>query len=103
MPCGIGELTLLQSLPVFVAGNGGNGRGELRDDDKIGRLSELKGLNSHKGEPRIEGLENVRDVLVESREANLGKKQCIQSLKFIWWRSGAQLCEDAESVLEHIH
>ena len=83
MPCGIGELTLLQSLPVFVVGNGGNGRGELRDDDKIGRLSELKGLNSHKGEPRIEGLENVRDVLVESREANLGKKQCIQSLKFI--------------------
>ena len=103
MPCGIGELTLLQSLPVFVAGNGGNGRGELRDDDKIGRLSELKGLDSHKGEPRIEGLENVRDVLVESREANLGKKQRIQSFKFIWWRSRAQLCDDAESVLEHIH
>ena len=64
MPCGIGELTMLQSLPIFVVGNR---RG-------VGRLSELKTLNNLRGNLRIEGLENVRDVVVESREANLGGK-----------------------------
>ena len=66
MPCGIGELTLLQSLPVFVVGG-------------VGRLSELKGLNNLKGELRIEKLENVRDVVVESREANLREKNTFGS------------------------
>ena len=37
MPCGIGELTVLQSLPLFVVGNVGNGI-----------LCELKGLNNLK-------------------------------------------------------
>ncbi|RVW93412.1 putative disease resistance protein RGA3 [Vitis vinifera] len=93
MPCGIGELTLLQSLSIFVVGNMGNGRG-------VGRLSELKGLNNLRGELSIVNLENVRDAVVESREANLGEKQHIQSLRLIWKRSGAQSGEDAESVLE---
>ena len=93
MPCGIGELTLLQSLSIFVVGNMGNGRG-------VGRLSELKGLNNLRGELSIANLENVRDAVVESREANLGEKQHIQSLRLIWKRSGAQSGEDAESVLE---
>ena len=87
MPCGIGELTVLQSLPLFVVGNVGNER-----------LSELKGLNNLKGELQIEGLENVR--VVESREANLGGKQNIQSLTLRWWRLENQSIADADSVLE---
>ena len=87
MPCGIGELTILQSLPLFVVGNVGNER-----------LSELKGLNNLKGELQIEGLENVR--VVESREANLGGKQNIQSLTLRWWRLENQSIADADSVLE---
>ena len=90
MPCGIGELTSLQSLPVFAVGN-------VR---RAGRLSELKELNNLRGGLWIQGLENVRDVVLESREANLGEKQHIQSLRLNWRRSGAQSSEDVESVLE---
>ncbi|KAL6314360.1 hypothetical protein AAG906_021190 [Vitis piasezkii] len=90
MPCGIGELTSLQSLPVFTVGN-------VR---RAGRLSELKELNNLRGGLWIQGLENVRDVVLESREANLGEKQHIQSLRLNWRRSGAQSSEDVESVLE---
>ncbi|KAL6314359.1 hypothetical protein AAG906_021188 [Vitis piasezkii] len=71
MPCGIGELTLLQTLRVFIVGN----REGIRDDHEIGRLSELKGLNNLKGELRIENLQNVRDV--------------------VWWYRGAQSSEDS--------
>ncbi|WKA13269.1 hypothetical protein VitviT2T_030587 [Vitis vinifera] len=87
---GVGELTSLQSLPVFAVGN-------VR---RAGRLSELKELNNLRGGLWIQGLENVRDVVLESREANLGGKQHIQSLRLNWRRSGAQSSEDVESVLE---
>ena len=97
MPCGIGELTLLQTLRVFIVGNR---RGGLRDDHEIGRLSELKGLNNLKGELRIENLQNVRDVVVESRKANLKEKKYVQSLRLEWWYRGAQSSEDFESLME---
>ena len=90
MPCGIGELTLLQSLPVFVVGG-------------VGRLSELKGLNNLKGELRIEKLENVRDVVVESREANLREKKYIRFLGLQWRNLLAQSNEDAETLMEGLH
>ncbi|RVW36712.1 putative disease resistance protein RGA3 [Vitis vinifera] len=63
-------------------------------------MSELKELNNLRGGLWIQGLENVRDVVLESREANLGEKQHIQSLRLNWRRSGAQSSEDVESVLE---
>ncbi|WKA13266.1 hypothetical protein VitviT2T_030584 [Vitis vinifera] len=97
MPCGIGELTLLQTLRVFIVGNRGGG---FRDDHEIGRLSELKGLNNLKGELRIENLQNVRDVVVESRKANLKEKKYVQSLRLEWWYRGAQSSEDSESPME---
>ena len=50
------------------------------------------------GELQIEGLENVR--VVESREANLGRKQNIQSLTLRWRRLENQSIRDDESVLE---
>ncbi|XP_034678963.1 putative disease resistance protein RGA4 isoform X2 [Vitis riparia] len=90
MPCRIGELTLLESLPLFVIGTG----------SKVGRLSELKRLNNLRGKLRIEKLENVRDANVESEEANLGEKQYIESLELEWsYGEEAQSGEDAESVM----
>ncbi|KAL6314373.1 hypothetical protein AAG906_021210 [Vitis piasezkii] len=90
MPCRIGELTFLESLPLFVIGTG----------SKVGRLSELKRLNNLRGKLRIEKLENVRDANVESGEANLGEKQYIESLELEWsYGEEAQSGEDAESVM----
>ncbi|XP_034679608.1 putative disease resistance protein RGA4 isoform X2 [Vitis riparia] len=90
MPCGIGRLTLLESLPLFVIGTG----------SKVGRLSELKRLNNLRGKLRIEKLGNVRDANVESEEANLGEKQYIESLRLEWsYGEEAQSGEDAESVM----
>ena len=92
MPCGIGRLTLLESLPLFVIGTG----------SKVGRLSELKRLNNLRGKLWIKKLENVRDANVESEEANLGEKQYIESLELEWSygeEAQAQSGEDAESVM----
>ncbi|KAJ9672814.1 hypothetical protein PVL29_026162 [Vitis rotundifolia] len=76
----IGELTFLESLPLFVIGTG----------SKVGRLRKL----------RIKKLENVRDANVEFGEANLGAKQYIESLELEWsYGEEAQLGEDAESVM----
>ncbi|XP_034680841.1 putative disease resistance protein RGA3 [Vitis riparia] len=86
----IGELTLLESLPLFVIGTG----------SKVSRLSELKRLNNLRGELSIKKLENVRDGKVESGEANLGEKQYIESLELEWsYGEEAQSGEDAESVM----
>ena len=74
MACGIGELSLLESLPLFVVGTG----------SEVGRLGELKRLNNLRGELWIEKLENVKDAKVESREADLGEKQYIESLGLEW-------------------
>ncbi|KAL6314948.1 hypothetical protein AAG906_029168 [Vitis piasezkii] len=98
MPCGIGELTSLQSLPIFVVGNT---RGYSRDR-KIGGLSELKKLHYLRGELRIKNLENVWNAEEESREANLAKKQHIRSLRLEWRDPEAKddRCRAAESVME---
>ncbi|KAL6314899.1 hypothetical protein AAG906_029117 [Vitis piasezkii] len=80
MTCGIGELSLLESLPLFVVGTG----------SKVGRLRQLW----------IEKLENVMDAKVESREANLVEKQYIESLGLEWsYGQEEQSGEDAESVM----
>ena len=67
MPCGIRELTLLESLPLFVIGTG----------SEVGRLRELKRLNNLQGELKIQNLENIRNAKAETEEASLGEKQYI--------------------------
>ncbi|KAL6313308.1 hypothetical protein AAG906_002790 [Vitis piasezkii] len=83
MPCGIGELTLLQTLrnSLLEIGEG------IKDDHEIGRLSELKGLNNLKGE------------LIISKIKFKGEKY-VQSLRLEWWYRGAQSSEDCESPME---
>ena len=97
MPFGIGDLTLLQSLSIFVIGNG---RGHSRDN-KIGSLLELKRLNHLRGELYIKNLENVRDGARETKEENLKEKQYLQSLRLEWGPS-EQEAKDDELVMESL-
>ncbi|CBI24932.3 unnamed protein product, partial [Vitis vinifera] len=80
MPCGLGELTMLQTLPLFFVGNDC----EESRQKRIGRLSELKCLDSLRGELRIEGLSDVRGSALEAKEANLEGKQYLQCLRLYW-------------------
>ncbi|XP_034678718.1 putative disease resistance protein RGA4 isoform X2 [Vitis riparia] len=97
IPHGIGKLTLLQSLPLFVVGND---IGWLRNH-KIGSLSELKGLNQLRGGLCISNLQNVRDVELVSREEILIGKQYLQSLRLEWNRQGQDGGDEGDkSVME---
>ena len=80
MPCGLGELTMLQTLPLFFVGN--NSRNS--SDKRIGRLNELKCINSLRGELAIARLSKVRGGALDSKEANLKGKQCLHSLRLYW-------------------
>ncbi|KAJ9685663.1 hypothetical protein PVL29_017626 [Vitis rotundifolia] len=76
MPCRLGELTMLQTLPLFIIGKG--------DRKGIGRLNELKCLNNLRGELLIGYLERVKGGALESKEANLKEKHYLQSLILDW-------------------
>ncbi|XP_059591242.1 putative disease resistance protein RGA3 [Vitis vinifera] len=97
MPRGIGKLTLLQSLPLFVVGNE---TGRLRNH-KIGSLIELESLNHLRGGLCISNLQNVRDVELVSRGEILKGKQYLQSLRLEWNRSGQDGGDEGDkSVME---
>ena len=83
MPRGMGKLTSLHSLPLFVIGNG---IGRLRNH-KVGRLSELESLDQLRGKLHIKDLQNVRDVELVSRRKILEKKEFIESLRLEWRES----------------
>ena len=88
MPFGIGELTELRSLSVFVVG-------DVKKECWVGRLSELKELNNLRGELSIVNLENANAD--ESREANLSAKKYLKFLR-LEWRGGGDV--ESASVLE---
>ncbi|KAL6327469.1 hypothetical protein AAG906_020065 [Vitis piasezkii] len=90
MPCRLGELTMLQTLPLFIIGKG--------DRKGVGRLNELKCLNNLRGGLRIINLE--RGAL-ESKEANLKEKHYLQSLRLEWdmWEASSSN-EDGVLVME---
>ncbi|CBI21713.3 unnamed protein product, partial [Vitis vinifera] len=68
---------------------------------KIGGLSELKGLNQLRGGLCIRNLQNVRDVELVSRGGILKGKQCLQSLRLKWIRSGQDGGDEGDkSVME---
>ncbi|KAK9283890.1 hypothetical protein L1049_012145 [Liquidambar formosana] len=67
IPCGIGQLTCIQTLSLFVLGEGAG-------------LSELETLNNLRGDLEIQIRENAA-TSVESRKACLKEKQYLQTLK----------------------
>ncbi|XP_027337056.1 putative disease resistance protein RGA3 [Abrus precatorius] len=97
MAVGLGKLCSLQILPNFVVGDS--------QETKCGTLNELKDVNL-RGELRINHLNRVRDVVLESQHVNLQEKKFLQSLtlnwsdidcsmpRFIWNSDSLQLLEN---------
>ncbi|XP_027335052.1 putative disease resistance protein RGA3 isoform X2 [Abrus precatorius] len=75
MPVGLGKLCSFQFLSTFVVGDS--------RERKYGTLNELKDLNL-RGKLRIEHLNRVREVSLESQHVNLKEKNFLQSLTLIW-------------------
>ncbi|KAF5185998.1 Disease resistance protein rga2 [Thalictrum thalictroides] len=72
MPSGLGRLTSLQTLSVFVVGKG------------IGcKLNDLNGLKCLRGKLAIQNLENVKRV-EDSVGINLKEKSNLRELKLVW-------------------
>ncbi|KAJ1382314.1 Virus X resistance protein-like, coiled-coil domain [Sesbania bispinosa] len=94
MPLGLGQLSSLQSLSIFVVG----------DDEKkkCGKLNELKELNNIRGHLRISHLGLVKDVALESQEANLKAKKHIQLLELNWGKSKYELVEESKNNEIHL-
>ena len=90
MPCGLGELIQLQTLPLFLVGNESDS-GEGKHKKRIGGVSELKFFNNLRGQLEIEGLLNAKAS--EAKEANLEGKQYLESLGLHW--SGSEESEEA--------
>ncbi|PIA30659.1 hypothetical protein AQUCO_05400038v1 [Aquilegia coerulea] len=73
MPLGLGQLTSLQTLSVFVVGR-----------DRIGcKLNELHSLRHLRGKLTIKNLENVVNAR-DSADANLMEKPNLEELKLVW-------------------
>ncbi|XP_017979684.1 PREDICTED: putative disease resistance RPP13-like protein 1 [Theobroma cacao] len=75
LPKGLGELTSLQTLHRFIVNSFSTAAtlNELRDLDDLGNYLS------------IENLDDVKNVELESMEANLKTKKRLQSLKLDWW------------------
>ncbi|XP_031252677.1 putative disease resistance protein RGA4 [Pistacia vera] len=78
MPCGLGLLTELQTLPLFKVG-----RSNGSTSQKNCELSELNGLNNLRGKLTIKRLEHMENATTPTL-AILEAKQYLQSLKLEW-------------------
>ncbi|KAL5712595.1 hypothetical protein ACHQM5_014751 [Ranunculus cassubicifolius] len=74
MPVGIGELTRLETLKVFVVSNDSEGSAGI---EELGRLNKLKGILA------IEGIRHVCDPR-DAQQANLKNKHKISRLNLFW-------------------
>ncbi|PPR88140.1 hypothetical protein GOBAR_AA32548 [Gossypium barbadense] len=72
MPCGIGKLSSLETLSMFVVDKDGSHGGA--------DLSELRGLNNLRGELEITNLGFVKNAKEKFKAANLKEKQYLRSL-----------------------
>ncbi|KAE8664191.1 hypothetical protein F3Y22_tig00112852pilonHSYRG00078 [Hibiscus syriacus] len=92
MPRGIGKLTSLQTLSMFVVDKDGSHGAAVAD------LSELSQLNNLRGELKITNLGFVRNAREKFKAANLKGKQHLRELVLEW--SGDS--EDEEKSLEDL-
>lgn len=80
MPSGMGQLTSIQTLTLFVVGN------DHSPSKLCGGLWELKSLNNLRGELTTAKLENSKNAATETKEANLKEKQNLGVLRIEWTR-----------------
>ncbi|XP_065050201.1 disease resistance protein RGA2-like [Musa acuminata AAA Group] len=92
MLLGMGQLSNLQTLPMFIVG---------MEDGR--RINELDQLNLIRGRLKIKNLNNVNDPM-EALKANLFTKTSLQSLKLSWMVkfNGRAASLSADDVLEKL-
>ncbi|KAJ6960659.1 disease resistance protein RGA4 [Populus alba x Populus x berolinensis] len=88
MPFGMGQLTCLRKLGLFIVG---------KEDGR--HLGELERLNNLAGELSITDLVNVKN-LTDARSANLKLKTTLLSLHLSWNKNGAENNEDVLDGLQ---
>ncbi|KAM4097957.1 hypothetical protein ACJW30_07G041100 [Castanea mollissima] len=83
MPCGLRQLTSLQTLSLFVASKGPAGSSE-----HCSGLADLNKLNELRGKLEIRNLAWVKDATSEFKAANLKEKQYLSELELRWNSEG---------------
>ncbi|KAG6743222.1 hypothetical protein POTOM_054172 [Populus tomentosa] len=91
MPIGMGELTCLRKLGIFVVGKE-DGRG----------IEELGRLNNLAGELSITDLDNVKNSS-DARSANLNLKTALLSLTLSWNLNGSYNSPSGQSIPNNVH
>ncbi|XP_030962901.1 putative disease resistance protein RGA3 [Quercus lobata] len=74
MPCGLGQMTSLQTLPIFI----------VSTSSGTGGLGELKDLKNLRGTLEISHLERLEETNSESIVVNLREKQHLEKLILKW-------------------
>ncbi|XP_075643866.1 putative disease resistance protein RGA1 [Castanea sativa] len=93
MPNGLGQMTCLQTLSLFVVrDNQASSSGPISSG-----LDELNSLNSLKGELQISNLRYLEDVYSEPSAANLRAKQYLERLTLLWHASRLYFCSDDDN------
>jgi Leucine-rich repeat (LRR) protein len=91
MPCGMGELTCLRKLGIFIVGKE-DGRG----------IEELGRLNNLAGELSITYLDNVKNS-TDARSVNLNLKTALLSLTLSWNLEGDYNSHSGQSIPNNVH
>ncbi|KAL0006769.1 hypothetical protein SO802_008271 [Lithocarpus litseifolius] len=93
MPDGLGQITCLQTLSLFVVrDNQASTSGPISSG-----LEELNSLNSLRGELEISKLRYFEDVYSEPNAANLRAKQYLDQLTLSWGATHSFFCSDGDN------
>jgi hypothetical protein len=94
MPRGLGQLTCLQTLPLFIVSND-----PPSISNHVGGLGELNRLNNLRGTLEIRHLVRLEDGNSESKAANLREKQHLECLILDWGRESNLNANDNDEML----
>ncbi|KAM3686116.1 hypothetical protein ACJW31_11G173100 [Castanea mollissima] len=93
MPDGLGQMTCLQTLSLFVVRDN-----QVSTSGPISSgLDELNSLNSLRGELQISNLRYLKDAYSEPSAANLRAKQYLERLTLLWHANGFYFCSDDDN------
>ncbi|XP_050283938.1 putative disease resistance protein RGA4 isoform X2 [Quercus robur] len=92
MPCGLGQMTSLQTLPIFI----------VSTSSDTGGLGELKDLNNLRGTLEISHLERLEETNSESIVVNLREKQHLEKLILKWYHQDQVDNNEDEKLLEDL-
>ena len=93
MPHGLGQLTCLQTLPLFVVSKDSSSISK-----HVGGLGELNQLNNIRGTLKITHLGRLEDANSECKAANISGKQHLEEMKLRWDQEGNINNDDEKSL-----